>query len=294
MGQALSAEGGAIGAYFEQADAALGESLSGLMFNGPEDQLTLTRNTQPALVTTAMAAYQMVTERTAIRPDFVAGHSLGEYAAICAAGGLAFADAVRLTRLRGDAMQSAVPVGQGAMAAMLNMAEADVEAVCAEAAEATGGVCVPANYNTAVQIVISGAKAAVEKAVELAKERGAKRCLLLPVSAPFHCPLMQPAAEAMQAALADAQINDLSVPLIANVSAAPTQDAETVRRQLVEQVTGSVRWEASMQRLLDEGVDTFLELGTGKALCGMLKRIDKSARAIPVNGPEDLAALADL
>nr|CRH04999.1 Malonyl CoA-acyl carrier protein transacylase (MCT) [Candidatus Magnetococcus massalia] len=294
MGQGLKALGGEISALFDEADEALGGGLTSLMFDGPEDQLTLTRNTQPALVLTAMAAYRLVQQETDAKPDFVAGHSLGEYAAVCAAGGFSFADAVKLTRLRGDAMQQAVPAGVGAMAAMLNMEQAVVEAVCQDAEKESGKVCVPANYNNPAQIVISGHKEGVEKAVELAKERGAKRCVMLPVSAPFHCPLMQPAADAMADALGKTEFADLSIPLVANVNAAITTDATTVRNQLVEQVTGSVRWEASIRTMLEQGVDRFVEIGTGKVLTGMMRRIDKSAKAVNVAGPEDLDNLKAL
>ncbi|ABK44383.1 [Acyl-carrier-protein] S-malonyltransferase [Magnetococcus marinus MC-1] len=294
MGQALHGADASCAALFEEANTVLGEDLRGLMFDGPEADLTLTRNTQPALVVTAMAAYTLLRQQSDLQADFVAGHSLGEYAAICAAGGLSFADAIRLTRLRGDAMQKAVPVGVGAMAAMLNMEAALVEEVCQAASQALGQVCVPANYNTPAQIVISGDKAAVEHAVALAKERGAKRCVMLSVSAPFHCPLMQPAADAMAQALAQTPMQDLSIPLVANVNAGITTDAETVRQQLVAQVCGSVRWEASIRAMIAQGVDRFVEIGTGKVLTGMLKRIDGSVRGVAVNGPEDMAALAEL
>ncbi|MEG3640902.1 ACP S-malonyltransferase [Magnetococcus sp. PR-3] len=294
MGQQLKEADGDCADLFEQANAALGDDLTGLMFNGPEEELTLTRNTQPALVVTAMAAYTLVRKHSDIQPAFVAGHSLGEYAAICAAGGLSFADAVRLTRLRGDAMQKAVPVGVGAMAAMLNMDAAVVEEVCQAAREELGKACVPANYNNPSQIVISGDKAAVERAVVLAKEKGAKRCVMLPVSAPFHCPLMQPAADAMEAALAKTTMNNLTIPLVANVNAAVTTDAEMVRKQLVEQVCGSVRWEDSIRAMIAQGVDTFVEIGTGKVLTGMLRRIDKGVKGVTINGPDDLTSLADL
>lgn len=294
MGQNLHDLGGAWRDLFKEADDALGYSLSDIMFNGPEEAIKLTENTQPALVTTAIATLRLIEEDSGLRPDYVAGHSLGEYAAVCAAGGFSFADAVKLVNLRGKAMQAAVPVGEGAMAAMLNMSQEDVEAACTDAAAETGGVVVPANYNTSAQIVISGAKAAVEKAVDLAKERGAKRCILLPVSAPFHCPLMQPAADAMAEALGKTEIADLSVPVIANVSAEPVTAGDAVRTGLVEQVTGAVRWEASIKKLIELGVDKFVEVGTGKVLTGMMKRIDRSAHAMAVNGPTDMDKLAGL
>ncbi|MBF0285123.1 MAG: ACP S-malonyltransferase [Magnetococcales bacterium] len=291
MGKALREAGGAAAATLTEADEALGFSLTGLMFDGPAETLTLTENTQPALVTTGVAAFRLVCERTGARPDYVAGHSLGEYAALCAAGALSFADAVRLVRLRGEAMRHATPPGVGGMAAMLNMTREDVEAVCRDAAAATGEVCVPANFNGPGQIVISGHKGAVERAMALAKERGARRCLALPVAAPFHSPLMAPAAQRMAEALAGVAFQELSVPLVANVTAAETSSGEVCKRLLVEQVTGSVRWEESMRRLLELGVDAFVEVGTGKVLSGLIKRIDDSVRVFTLNGPEDLAAL---
>ncbi|MBF0453527.1 MAG: ACP S-malonyltransferase [Magnetococcales bacterium] len=294
MGRTVAEEGGLCGELFHSADKVVGFPLTDLMFNGPEEQLTLTENTQPALVTTALATYLMVTEKTEVRPDFVAGHSLGEYAAISVAGGFSAQEAIGLVRLRGKAMREAVPPGEGSMAAMLNMEAELVEAVCRDAAAETSGVCVPANYNTSAQIVISGHKRSVDRALVLAKERGGKRCVPLAVSAPFHCPLMAPAADKMAAALNKIEIADLSIPLIANISAQENSQGEVVRRQLVEQVTGAVRWEASIQRLLALGVDTFIELGTGKVLTGMMKRIDRKARAIAVNGPEDLEKIASL
>ncbi|MBF0620910.1 MAG: ACP S-malonyltransferase [Magnetococcales bacterium] len=291
MGKALADLGGTVGDLFNEADDVLGYKLSDLMFNGPEADLTLTENTQPALVTVAMAAYQHLISETDLRPDYVAGHSLGEYAAICAAGGFSFADAVRLVNLRGKAMQAAVPVGVGSMAAMLNMAVDKVESVCQQASEETGKICVPANYNTAAQIVISGHKDAVEKAVALAKEQGAKRCVILAVSAPFHCPLMQPAAEKMAEALAATEITDLTTPLIANVTADSVTEGSQIRDLLVKQVTGAVRWEASIKQLQALGVDTFVEVGSGKVLTGMMRRIDRKANALFVNTPDDVQKL---
>lgn len=291
MGRALAS---ADATLFDEADTTLGFALSRLMAEGPAESLTLTENTQPALVTTGVAACRMVQARTGIKPDYVAGHSLGEYAAVCVAGGFAFADALRLVRLRGQAMTAAVPAGEGAMAAMLNMAAAEVEEVCRLAAEATGQVCVPANYNSPVQIVISGQAGAVGRALELARERGAKRCIPLQVSGPFHSPLMAPAAARMAAALAATAMRDLDVPLVANVTAQEGSDRDTVRRQLVDQVTGAVRWEASIHRLVALGVETFIELGTGTVLTGLMKRIAPEARAVAVNGPDDLDKLAGL
>ena len=291
MGQSLAASDRVIADLFTMADQVVGFSLSTLMFQGPESTLTLTENTQPALVVTALAAYHLLTTRTTLRPDYVAGHSLGEYAAIAAAGGFSAAEAVRLVHLRGQAMQQAVPVGEGGMAVLLNISAQDVTELCQEAATTTDGVCLPANFNTPQQIVISGHKRSVEQAVALAKGRGAKRCIMLAVSAPFHSPLMQPAAAVMADALAKTTIQDLSPPLIANVTAQEVTLGATVRQLLVQQVTGTVQWEASMRRLIALGVDTFIELGSGKVLTGMVKRIDESVQAFAVNGPEDIEKL---
>ncbi|MBF0187159.1 MAG: ACP S-malonyltransferase [Magnetococcales bacterium] len=288
MGKDLYDVGGNVGAIFEEADQVLGTSLTSLMFEGPSEDLTLTSNTQPALVTTAIAAFRLITERTDLKPDYVAGHSLGEYAALYAAGSLPAAEVLRLVRLRGEAMQEAVPVGVGAMAAMLNMKAEVVEEVCSAASEKTGNICVPANYNTSAQIVISGHKDTVEQAVALAKEKGAKRCVILPVSAPFHCSLMQPAAERMATALNDVTISDPSVPVICNVTADVETSGDALRTRLVDQVTGAVRWEDSMLKLRELGVDTFIELGTGRVLAGMMRRIDRKATMITINGPQDL------
>ena len=294
MGQSLAASHEDLAALFTVADKVVGFPLSTLMFQGPEHLLTLTENTQPALVITALAAYHLLISKTRIRPDFVAGHSLGEYAAACVAQGFSLEDAVRLVRLRGQAMQKAVPSGEGSMAVLLNLPAAAVASVCAEAAAATSLVCVPANFNTPQQIVISGHKVAVEKAVALAKARGARRSLILAVSAPFHCSLMQPAASVMAEALQKTVIQDLTVPLIANVTAEEVTLGATLRRLLVAQVTGAVRWEASIRRLIERGVDTFIELGSGKVLTGMMKRIDGHVRALTVNGPDDIEKVASL
>ncbi len=294
MGQVLADCGDEFKRLFTELDEVVGHPLSERMFQGPLTELTLTENTQPALVATALAAYRLLETRIGLRPDYVAGHSLGEYAAISVAGGFSFAEAVRLVRLRGLAMREAVPPGEGGMAAMLNMKPELVTEVCRLAAEETGGICVPANYNTSAQVVISGHKGAVDRAVALAKERGAKRCIPLAVSAPFHCSLMQPAADRMADALEKTTIHDLTVPLIANVTAREVREGKTIRRLLVEQITGAVLWENSIRRLLDLGVDTFIELGTGRVLTGMMKRIDKKARALAVNGPEDLERVREL
>lgn len=295
MGRDLAEGGADRAALFDMADRVVGFPLSQMMFHGPVASLTMTENTQPALVVTALAAYRCLISQTALRPDYVAGHSLGEYAAVCVANGVSMEDAVRLVRLRGQAMQQAVPPGEGGMAVVLNLSAADVADLCAEAAEATGGLCVvPANYNTAQQIVISGHKVAVEKTVALAKARGSKRCFMLAVSAPFHCPLMQPAETIMADALAHTTLRDLTIPLIANVTAHEVTAASAVRQHLVAQVTGAVRWEASIRRMIALGVDTFIELGTGKVLTGMMKRIDKTVRAVSVNTPDDVVKIASL
>lgn len=291
MGQELAQLGGQVGDVFNLADRVVDFSLTQLMFDGPKEKLTWTENAQPALVTTGLAALTHLTEETGLIPDYVAGHSLGEYAAIAAAGGFSKADAIRLVRLRGQSMREAVPPGVGAMAAMMNMDLEAVEEVCRDAARDTGKVCVPANYNTSAQIVISGHKQAVDRALELAKLKGARRCIALAVAAPFHCPLMEPAAVVMEKALAETQMYDLQTPLIANVTGKEVQSAKEIRRLLVEQVTAPVRWQDSMERLLDLDVDTFIELGTGRVLSGMLKRMAGDARVYGVSVPGDMAAI---
>lgn len=279
-------------AVFEEVDAALGEALSRLIWEGDAAELTLTRNAQPALMATSLAAMRALeAEGVAIgSAAFVAGHSLGEYSALCAAGALRLDDTARLLRLRGQAMQEAVPVGEGAMAALLGLDLAAAEAVAAEAAQ--GEVCQAANDNDPAQVVVSGAKAAVERAVDLAKARGAKRALLLPVSAPFHCALMQPAAEAMAAALAEVAIIRPSVPLVANVRAAAVEDPDEIRGLLVEQVTGRVRWRESVEFLAAAGVTETVEVGAGKALSGMIRRIAKTIETKSVGTPDEVKALA--
>ena len=278
---------------FEEVDEALGEKLSRLVREGPQDELTLTANAQPALMATSMAAMaalqaEGVTVRAAA---FVAGHSLGEYSALCAAGSLSLADAARLLRIRGRAMQEATPVGTGAMAAILGLDLATVAAVAAEAGQ--GEVCQAANDNDPAQVVVSGHRAAVERAVELAKARGAKRALMLPVSAPFHCALMRPAAERMEQALAEVALAAPAVPLVANVRAEAVADPAEIRRLLVEQVTGTVRWRESVAWMAGQGVTEFVEIGAGKALSGMAKRIEKGVSVVAVNGPDDVKRLAE-
>jgi [acyl-carrier-protein] S-malonyltransferase len=295
MGVELSAAFAAAREVFEEVDEALGQKLSALMRDGPEDQLTLTENAQPALMAVSLAVMRSLEREFGVgidRAAFVAGHSLGEYSALAAAGALSLSDTARLLKLRGQAMQRAVPVGEGAMASLIGP-KTDVE--LAEKAAAAGsalGVCVVANDNNQGNVVISGAKAAVDKAIEEAKALGA-RAIPLNVSAPFHCPLMQPAADEMAAALAGASIVQPRAPVVANVTARPTLDPEEIRRLLVDQVTGRVRWRESVTWLAtDGGVTRFAEAGAGKVLSGMAKRIAPDAEASPLNTPADLEAFA--
>lgn len=276
---------------FAEVDEALGQKLSAIMFDGPEDQLTLTQNAQPALMAMSIAVLRVLQAEKGLdlqkHARFVAGHSLGEYSALCAAGAFTLADTARLLRLRGQAMQKAVPVGVGAMAAILG---ADLDAARAIAAEAAEGeVCTAANDNAPGQVVVSGHKGAVERAIKLAAEKGFKRAVLLPVSAPFHCPLMQPAADAMAEALAGIAIATPVVPLVANVTAAAVTEPDTIRRLLVEQVTGAVRWRESVLYMKDQGVTELVELGAGKVLSGLAKRIDKEIAGSTVGTPADVA-----
>ncbi|MTH34224.1 ACP S-malonyltransferase [Paracoccus limosus] len=291
MGRALAEAYPAAAAVFSEVDEALGEKLSALVWDGDIETLTLTQNAQPALMATSIAALRALeAEGYGIKDAaFVAGHSLGEYSALCAAGSLSLADTARLLRLRGQAMQEAVPVGQGAMAAILGLDFATVAQLAHDAAE--GEVCQAANDNDPGQVVISGQKAAVERAAALAKERGAKRALMLPVSAPFHSALMQPAAAVMAEALAGVEIVAPAVQLVANVSASAVSDPAEIRRLLVEQVTGSVRWRESVEFLAGAGVTEFWEIGAGKALSGMIKRIAKDAVVKNIGAPADIAAL---
>ncbi len=291
MGRELAEVYPAAAAVFAEVDEALGEKLSDLIWHGDLETLTLTRNAQPALMATSLAAFRALEAEGFGIADaaFVAGHSLGEYSALCAAGALTLADTARLLRLRGAAMQDAVPVGQGAMAAILGLDFATVEAIARDAAG--DEVCQAANDNDPAQVVISGHKAAVERTAGLAKERGAKRALMLPVSAPFHSALMQPAAAAMAEALAGVDIRPPAVPLVANVRAEPVTEPGAIRRLLVEQVTGSVRWRESVEFLAGAGVTEFWEIGAGKALSGMIRRIAKQAEVRNVGTPADIAAL---
>ncbi|MCU1270492.1 MAG: [Acyl-carrier-protein] S-malonyltransferase [Acidobacteriaceae bacterium] len=270
---------------FEEADQALGTKLSQLCFEGPEDQLRLTENTQPAILTVSVAAWRVLDEK-GIKPAFVAGHSLGEYSAHVTAGTISFSDAVRTVRNRGKYMQEAVPVGTGAMAAILGMTLDAVGTVCGDAGQ--GEVCEPANVNSPEQIVISGHAAAVERAVKLAQERGAKRAIILPVSAPFHCSLMKPAQERLAVDLQNLKFSAPRFPVVCNVYARPVEDAESAREALIRQVTGSVKWSESVQLLIARGVQTFVEVGPGKVLCGLMRQIDRSKKSLNV---EDEASL---
>ena len=277
-------------AVFDEVDAALGEKLSAVLFEGPEDVLRLTENAQPALMASSIAVLRVLEARgldLATHAAYVAGHSLGEYSALCAAGTFSLTDTARLLRTRGQAMQKAVPVGHGAMAALLGLDLDTARAVAEEAAQ--GEVCQVANDNAPGQVVVSGATAAIERALEIAKGKGAKRALLLPVSAPFHCALMQPAADAMAAALAEVEMHAPVVPVVANVLAAPISDPAEIRQRLVEQVTGVVRWSESVTWLAGQGgVTQLVELGTGKVLSGLAKRIVPDVAAVSVGLPADI------
>lgn len=289
MGKALADAHPTAAAVFAEVDEALGQKLSTLMWEGPEAELTLTENAQPALMAVSLAALRVLEEKgVSVKTDarFVAGHSLGEYSALAAAGSLSIADTARLLKIRGRAMQAAVPVGEGAMAALLGLSFADATAVAAEAA--AGEVCQAANDNADGQVVVSGTKAAIERAVAIAKGRGAKRAMLLNVSAPFHCALMRPAADAMAEALAKVEIRRPVVPLVANVLASAISDPEEIRRRLVEQVTGTVRWRESVQYLAGHGVDRLYEIGSGKVLTGLVKRIVDGVEGIAVGTPDDV------
>jgi len=291
MGRDLADAYPAAKAVFDEVDEALGEKLSTLIWEGDADELTLTQNAQPALMATSMAAMAALKAEgvTVDKAAYVAGHSLGEYAALCAAGTFSLADTARLLRIRGRAMQAAVPVGQGAMAALLGLSFDQAEAVAAEAAQ--GEVCQVANQNDPAQNVVSGSKAAVERAIDLAKAAGAKRALLLPVSAPFHCALMAPAAEEMAGALADVKMNAPAVPVVANVVAEAVTDPEQIRKLLIEQVTGQVRWMSSVEWMGAQGVTEVWEIGAGKALSGMIRRINKEITCVNIGTAADAAAV---
>jgi [acyl-carrier-protein] S-malonyltransferase len=292
MGKALAESFAPARAVFDEIDAALGEKLSAVIFEGPADTLTLTENAQPALMAVSLAAMRVLQVEAGVdlarEAQFVAGHSLGEYSALAAAGAFSIADTARLLRTRGLAMQKAVPVGVGAMAALIGL---DFDAAAAVAKEAAQGeVCEAANDNGAGQVVVSGNSAAVERAVEIAKAKGAKRAMLLPVSAPFHCALMQPAASVMAEALAQVSVNEPAVPVVANVLAKPISEPAEIVRALVAQVTGTVRWRESVAFMAQAGVQTFCEVGAGKVLSGLIKRIAAAAGASSIGTPEDIAA----
>ncbi len=291
MGKSLAENFASARAVFDEVDAALGQKLATLMFEGPEDRLTLTANAQPALMAVSLAVIRTLEAEKGLElakaASFVAGHSLGEYSALCAAGALALSDTAKLLRIRGDAMQAAVPVGQGAMCALIG-AEWDLaKEIAAEASQ--GECCDVANDNGGGQVVLSGHKGAIDRAIDIAKAKGVKRALPLPVSAPFHSSLMQPAAERMREALAGAAIQAPKVPVIANVTAGPVSDPEAIRRHLVEQVTGSVRWRESMIWLSANGVTRFIECGSGKVLAGLAKRAVAEAEAMSIGSADDVS-----
>jgi [acyl-carrier-protein] S-malonyltransferase len=292
MGKALAENFAPARAVFAAVDEALGDKLSAIVFEGPADTLTLTHNAQPALMAVSLAVMRVLEAEAGLDlkrdAQFVAGHSLGEYSALAAAGAFSLADTARLLRTRGLAMQKAVPVGVGAMAALLGLEFEAASAVAAEAAQ--GEVCQAANDNGGGQVVVSGNKAAVERAVEIAKGKGAKRAMLLPVSAPFHCALMQPAAEVMAQALAQVQVNRPVVPVVANVLAGPVSEPAQIVQALVAQVTGTVRWRESVAFMAQAGVERFYEAGSGKVLSGLIKRIAAGAGATAIGTPDDIAA----
>jgi [acyl-carrier-protein] S-malonyltransferase len=290
MGRELAEAFPAARQLFEEVDDALGQKLTDLMFEGPADELTLTENAQPALMAVSLAVIQVLREEASFAVKdaaaYVAGHSLGEYSALAAAGAFSVADAARLLKTRGKAMQEAVPVGVGGMAALLGI---DMDAANEIAKEASAvGICETANDNAPGQVVVSGEIAAVEKATEIARERGARKCVMLPVSAPFHSSLLVPAAEVMRQALSDVDLNDPVVPVIANVTAEPVQDAARIRELLVEQVTSTVRWRESVLAMKEKGVETIIEIGAGKVLSGLTRRIDREITGQAVGTPADI------
>jgi [acyl-carrier-protein] S-malonyltransferase len=292
MGKALSDAFPQAKALFDEVDEALSQKLSTLMWEGSAEDLTLTANTQPALMAVSLAAIRVLEAEAGLdlrkHAAFVAGHSLGEYSALAAAGSLSVADTARLLRIRGNAMQNAVPVGQGAMAALLGLEYAAALEVAREAAQ--GEVCDAANDNGGAQVVVSGNKAAVERAIAIAQQKGAKRAVMLAVSAPFHCALMQPAADAMREALAGVTVNAPAVPVVANVEAGPITDPAAIRDALVRQVTGTVRWRESVAYMAAQGVDAFYEVGSGKVLTSLVKRIAAGASTTAIGAPDDIAA----
>jgi len=291
MGKALADAFAPAREIFDEVDAALGQSLSGTIWNGPAETLTLTENAQPALMAVSIAALRVLEQESGLDVArdvaFVAGHSLGEYSALAAARAISVADAARLLRIRGRAMQKAVPVGVGAMAALIGLELEDAKSVAAEASNT--GVCATANDNGGGQVVLSGAKAAVERAVELAKARGVQRAMMLPVSAPFHCPLMQPAADVMADALAKVAVHAPLLPVVANVPARPIKEPAEIVQNLIEQVTATVRWRESVLFMAQSGVSSFFEIGAGRVLTGLIKRIAEGTSATPIGLPEDVA-----
>jgi [acyl-carrier-protein] S-malonyltransferase len=292
MGKALAAAFAPARAVFEEVDAALGDKLSAVMWDGPAEKLTLTQNAQPALVAVSLAAMRVLAAEAGVdlkrEAKFVAGHSVGEYSALAATSALSLADAVRLVRIRGRAMQEAVPVGVGAMAALIGVDFDQAAEIAAQAAQ--GEICEAANDNGGGQVVVSGHKGAVERAVEIAKGRGVRRAMLLPVSAPFHCSLMRPAADVMREALAKVTIVPPCVPVVANVLARPTVDPAEIARGLVAQVTGTVRWRESVAFMAQAGVTTFYEVGSGRVLSGLVKRIAEGASGVSIGTPDEVAA----
>ena len=291
MGKALADAFAESKAVFEEVDDALGEKLSDIIWNGPDDALTMTANAQPALMAVSIAALRAMEAQgfEVTKASYVAGHSLGEYSALAAARALSVADTARLLRIRGEAMQAAVPVGEGAMAAIIGLEQDQVESICANASNASSA-CQIANDNGGGQLVISGAKAAVDVACEAAKEAGAKRALPLPVSAPFHSALMQPAAERMAEALEAVDVEPTIVPLVSNVLAEPISHPEDIKKRLVEQVTGRVRWQESVEYMASKGINRMFEIGSGKVLCGLARRIDRSIETASIGGPDDIPA----
>ncbi|HJN23119.1 MAG TPA: ACP S-malonyltransferase [Rhodospirillales bacterium] len=292
MGKELAAVFPAARQVFDEVDESLKQNLRRLMFEGPQEDLMLTENAQPAMMAASMAVMAVIKKEGGVEPRqicrFVAGHSLGEYTALTAAGALSLSDAAGLLKTRGRAMQDAVPVGEGAMAALIGLGLDEARAVALDAAQ--GDVCEVANDNTPGQVVLSGGRAAIERALEIASERGARRCVLLPVSAPFHCALMAPAAEAVAEALDGITISDPMVTLIANVTAGPVEDVAEIHRLLVEQVTAMVRWRESVLYMLDKGVDSLIEVGAGKVLTGLVRRINSDLTGIAVTAPDEIEA----
>ena len=294
MGKALAEAFPESQAVFEAIDEALGDKLSNLIWDGPQSDLTLTRNAQPALMAVSLAGMRALEAQgisIPVHAAYIAGHSLGEYSALAAAGSLTLADAARLLRIRGEAMQEAVPVGEGAMAAILGLEIEDVRDIAQSAGQ--GDVCAAANDNAAGQVVVSGTKAAVERAIDIARARGARRAMLLPVSAPFHCALMAPAAEVMADALAVIDINPPSVPIVVNVLAEPLEDPAQIRQRLVEQVTGAVRWRESVEWMAAHGVTRLVEIGAGKVLSGLARRIAPDLTGMAAGTPEDITKVVE-